>query len=157
MDAVSAVAPPMVPGPAECVPDPRIIFTPIDPVSTEHLLLSLNIYDKWKHIITGLHEGFDMGIKHPPEHTIMFDNHASSRIDPEFISSYIENEEAIGRYSRAFAPKVLEGIIGPFRTSPIGLVPKPGSSKFRMIQDLSFPRNNPQVPSVNVAINSDDF
>lgn len=42
-------------------------------------------------------------------------------------------------------------------TSPLGLVPKPNSSKLRMIQDLSFPRNNPSLRSVNSFINPDDF
>lgn len=48
-------------------------------------------------------------------------------------------------------------IIGPFRTSPLGLVPKTGSSKFRLIQDLSYPRDSDSSPSVNDGICSDDF
>ena len=41
--------------------------------------------------------------------------------------------------------------------SPLGLVPKPNSTKYRMIQDMSFPRNNPNIQSINAGINSDDF
>ena len=48
-------------------------------------------------------------------------------------------------------------MIGPFRTSPLGLVPKPSSASFRLVQYLSFPRNSPDTPSVNFFINSDDF
>ncbi|KAI1783430.1 hypothetical protein LXA43DRAFT_840224, partial [Ganoderma leucocontextum] len=44
-----------------------------------------------------------------------------------------------------------------FRTAPLGLVPKPNSNKFRLIQDLSFPRNNPSISSVNSHVCSDDF
>jgi hypothetical protein len=41
--------------------------------------------------------------------------------------------------------------------SPIGLTPKPNSSKFRLIQDLSFPHDHPTVQSINAGICSDDF
>ncbi|KIP03136.1 hypothetical protein PHLGIDRAFT_78047, partial [Phlebiopsis gigantea 11061_1 CR5-6] len=47
--------------------------------------------------------------------------------------------------------------IGPFRTSPLGLVPKPHSTKLRLVQDMSFPRRRPGVLSVNATIDSDDF
>jgi len=86
-----------------------------------------------------------------------FENHASSRLSPDFISSYMESEQAAGRYSQPYTPSELEALIGPFRTSPIGLTPKPNSSKFRLIQDLSFPRNHPSIQSVNAGISSDDF
>lgn len=86
-----------------------------------------------------------------------FSNHASSRLDAPFISSYILGERAAGRYSEPFEPFELEAAIGPFRTSPLGLVPKPHTDIFRMIQDMSFPRNDPTIISVNAAVNSDDF
>ena len=88
---------------------------------------------------------------------IFFDNHASSQLDPDFINTYIAGEQAAGRYSDAFLPGDLELLIGPFRTSPLGLVPKPHSDTLRMIQDMSYPRNDPTTPSVNLGINSDDF
>lgn len=88
---------------------------------------------------------------------IFFDNHASSLLDPKFICSYIASEQAAGRYSEAYTPDALESIIGPFRTSPLGLVPKPLSNKLRLVQDMSFPRNNHELTSVNAGVNSDDF
>lgn len=36
-------------------------------------------------------------------------------------------------------------------------MPKPNTDKFRLIQDLSFPRGDPSLPSVNASIVSDDF
>jgi len=142
---------------AKLATDPRSVFTPIDPNKAEILVRTLNLHNKWKHVITGLREGFDVGIRQTPNHTIIFDNHYSSQLNPEFISSYVASEHAVGRYSEPFQPSDLENIIGPFRTSPIGLVPKPNSSKFRMIQDLSYPRNNPSIDSINTGINSDEF
>lgn len=92
-----------------------------------------------------------------PRPLVYFENHRSSLLDPSFISSYIKAEQEAGRYSRGFTPAKLEELIGPFQTSPLGLVPKPGSSKFRLIQDMSFPRNDPSLPSVNSGIDSDHF
>lgn len=92
-----------------------------------------------------------------PLKLIYFENHSSSLLDPEFISSYIAGEQAAGRYSQAFEPSELEAIIGPFRTSPLGLVPKPHTDLFRMIQDMSFPRRDNTILSVNAGIDSDQF
>ncbi|KAF8975188.1 hypothetical protein BDQ17DRAFT_1167899, partial [Cyathus striatus] len=62
-------------------------------------------------------------------------NHSSSSLNPSFIDTYIASEQAAGHYSCAFTPAELEAIIGPFITSPLGLVPKPHSSSLCMIQD----------------------
>ena len=69
----------------------------------------------------------------------------------------MESEHASGRYSQPYTPSELEALIGPFRTSPIGLAPKPNSAEFRLIQDLSFPRNHPTIQAVNAGVCSDDF
>lgn len=95
------------------------------------------------------------GVTHHP--LVYFENHASSQLNPSFIDSYIASEQVAGRYSRGYAPDELEQIIGPFISSPLGLVPKPHSSKFRLIQDLSYPRDDPSWASVNAGINADDF
>lgn len=88
---------------------------------------------------------------------IYFTNHKSSSLDPSFISSYIISEQAAGHYSVDFQPAKLEVLIGPFHTSPLGLVPNPSSSSFRLIQDLSFPRNHTDLFLVNARICSDEF
>jgi hypothetical protein len=86
-----------------------------------------------------------------------FANHNSSSLDPKFISDYILAEQRIGRYSEGFLPEELERIIGSFQTAPLGLTPKPHTDTFRLIEDLSFPRDDPLIPSINSSINSDDF
>src|SRR5260221_10489349 len=63
-----------------------------------HLLHTLGLYDKWKHIIIGLQSGFDVSIKEAPTHTLIFNNHASSRLNPDFISTYLRNEKSVGHY-----------------------------------------------------------
>ena len=72
-------------------------------------------------------------------------------------TSAITSEQAAGRYSRAFLPEELLKAIGPFRTSPLGLAPKPHTDTFRLIEDLSYPRGNPLLPSVNAGIDADQF
>ncbi|KAH9855113.1 hypothetical protein C2E23DRAFT_697824, partial [Lenzites betulinus] len=60
-----------------------------------------------------------VGITQPVDKTLIFENHASSAMDTLFIDAYIADEQAAGRYSRAFEPAELEAIIGPFRTAPL--------------------------------------
>ena len=88
---------------------------------------------------------------------IIFDNHTSSQLDPAFISTYIAKEQATGHYLEGFAPETLEKLIGPFQTSPLGLVPKPNSSTLWMVQDMSFLRDPVDVPSINAGVKSNDF
>lgn len=131
----------MVPMPAPAS-DPRRIVTPLRVDAVERTLLELGLADQWAHVVRGLRHGFDVGIREPVLSTLVFPNHASSALDESFIDSYIAEEQAAGRYSTGFKPTDLERIIGPFRTAPLGLVPKPHSTKFRLLQDLSYPRNN---------------
>lgn len=166
----------MEPPSAPTASDPRGITTPLDPDRVEALLRELDLLDKWMHVVEGLRSGFDTGVSTDVSQTLIVRNHSSADLvrmydtvvtgtfvdftfpqDPNFIDSYIAQEQAAGRYSSGFDPGVLEHIIGPFCTSPLGLVPKPGSSKLRMIQDLSYPRNDPTLTSVNSHVNSDDF
>jgi hypothetical protein len=69
---------------------------------------------------------------------IFFENHNSSHLDTSFISDYIASEQAAGRYSEGYDPDALEAIIKPFRTSPLGLVPKPHSDSLCLVQDIRY-------------------
>lgn len=122
--------------------DPRQVVTPLRVDAVERALLELGLTDQWTHVVHGLRHGFDVGVRDPVLSTLIFPNHASSALDAPFIDSYIAEEQAAGRYSVGFEPTDLERIIGPFRTAPLGLVPKPHSTKFRLVQDLSYPRND---------------
>ena len=93
----------------------------------------------------------------PHRSLVYFENHASSQLNPTFIDCYISAEQAAGRYSRGYTPNELEQIIGPFQSAPLGLVPKPNSNRFRLVQDLSYPQNDPLFASVNASIDSDKF
>lgn len=43
--------------------DSRHVVTPIDVSKAGHLMCRYGIYDKWKHVIAGLHSGFNIGIQ----------------------------------------------------------------------------------------------
>ena len=124
------------------LPDPRSIQSPLRVDAIERRLQELGILDSWKEVVNGLRHGFDVGVRDTPEQSYIFENHRSASLDEAFIDNYIISEQAAGRYSQAFDPDDLEGIIGYFRTSPLGLVPKPNSESFRLVQDLSYPRDN---------------
>ena len=141
---------------APSVDDPRVVATPLDADGLEAELRLQGIFEDWSHIINGIRNGFDVGIESQVPCTIVHPNHTSSTLDPDFISSYIQSEMAAGRYSRGFSQSELEELIGPFCTSPLGLVRKDVTS-FRLIQDLSFPRRNDSVPSINSQVDSDNF
>lgn len=66
-------------------------------------------------------------------------------INKEFLSHH---------YFGPFSRTQLENIIGPFQTSPLSLVPKPHSDKYRLIQNLSYPHHNISQPSVNSYIDT---
>lgn len=119
-------------------------------------LRRLGLLPQWQTVLDGLRQGFDVGVSSPTK-TTLFPNHASTELDSNFIDNYVAQECASGRYSRGFSPDELEAVIGPFRTSPLGLVPKAGSAKFRLIQDMSFPRHSDTTASVNEGVCSDDF
>jgi Reverse transcriptase (RNA-dependent DNA polymerase)/Reverse transcriptase-like len=134
------------------------IITPFRAVQWEAHLRSLNIFDSFRDVVQGIKYGFDPGISNPPYVTFTPPNHSSAHKQPSVIDEYITTELRERRYTGPFSRHFLERYIGPFRTSPLGLVPKAGSpNTFRMIQDFSFPRGDPLRPSINDYINVDDF
>lgn len=79
--------------------------------------------------------------------TIIHKNHPSATNHPEVIDTYIKSELALNRYFGPFTPAPLEAAIGHFRASPLGAVPKHGSDKFRIVQDISYPATNTSLPT----------
>jgi hypothetical protein len=72
MDAASVEDPLMGPSYADHTPDPRIIVTPMDSLKMKSLLYKYNLLSDWDHILSGITNGFNVGIKSPPEHTLIF-------------------------------------------------------------------------------------
>ncbi|PSR70642.1 hypothetical protein PHLCEN_2v13479 [Hermanssonia centrifuga] len=99
--------------------DPRQVVSLLDPNRVEAKLLELGILKKWQHVVDSLCSGFDVGATAPILHLPQFKNHTSLELAPEFIDSYIMQEQAAGHYSQAFDPSDLEGIIRSFCTFPL--------------------------------------
>ena len=124
----------------------------------EDLLSAAGTLEDFADVPKGIRFGWRIGVpdSYTLSSTFIPPNHKSALDHIDFLLEYINSEVREGRYSGPFSPSRLEHIIGPFRTSPLGVIPKPGSSKFRLIQDHSFPRND-SFPSINSLIDSSLF
>ena len=87
-----------------------------------------------KFLCEGLSEGFK--IPHRPfKFVTQARNHPSALANPQAIDKILQNELSLGRIAGPFEyPPYQE-----FHLSPLGLVPKPNGTEFRIIHDLSFP------------------
>lgn len=116
--------------------------TPLLHNAWSSLLTQLHILDDFSDIPMGLKNGFKTGITSTITSTYIPDNHASALRNPQVIINHIQLELSLGRYSGPYFPFQLQKLIGHFRTAPLGVVPKSQTDKFRIIQDLSFPRDD---------------
>jgi hypothetical protein len=139
-------------------PELLIINTPFIPDEWEKMLNIITPFNSFSDVPISMRNGFDMGVHSPPLVTYTPPNHQSALLYPNHVLSHIRNELSLRRYSGPFSRSRLEFLIGPFRTSPLGTVPKSlDSTERRIVQDLSFPRNDPSRSSVNDQINIEDF
>lgn len=133
------------------------VVTPLPHDRWYGALKGCSLLDKFRDIPIGLRFGFKTGVTSKLITQFIPDNHRSALDSPNIVNDHIQNELRLHRYSGPFDVSQLLTLIGPFRTAPLGVVPKPNSNKSRIIQDLSFPRNNATIASVNSEINSDNF
>ena len=70
---------------------------------------------------------------------------------PNIVTSNLEHEISLGRVAGPFKTPPFSN----FQVSPIGLVPKKNSTKFRTIFHLSFPKSG--ATSINASIPKEDF
>lgn len=125
----------------------------------EEELKKFGLLSKYLYLLDGFSEGFHQGI---PTHTIgdlpwySPPNHQSALEAKEKIEENIKKEVAKGRMKGPFSPQEVYDNIGFFRTSPLGAVIN-GDGSFRPINDLSFPRFDIDVPSVNSFVDKDNF
>ena len=156
--AFYAVQAPMRLNNAEPSHDLLPMITLFIPDEWERMLNNITPFNKFSDVPIGIRFGFDMGIHSPPLETYTPLNHNSALSFPDHVMSHIHNELSLGRYSNPFSRSRLQLLIGPCQSSPLGTVKKSvGSLEHRIIQDLSFPRNNSTISSVNSQINIDDF
>ena len=73
--------------------------------------------------------------------------------------SIIEHEFKQKCYIAPLSHSSVEMLIGPFQTSPLGIIPKPGKpGKFHLFQNLSYPYiPHNYISSINSSINLDNY
>lgn len=104
-------------------------------------------------LITGLEQGFNIGITVLPTSTLECRNLLSARNQPEIVDRLLEYEIEKG---------YLDGLydVPPytiFRISPIGISQGKYSKKHRLNVDLSSPPNQSSEKSINNLIDKDEY
>ncbi|KAF7334414.1 putative reverse transcriptase domain protein [Mycena venus] len=136
------------------------IVTPLVADRWEHWIARMGVTREFADVPEGIRNGFSHGIDPDLRATKTFipKNLTSALEHPDVIDAYLAKEQHLGRISPPYDPTLLEQIIGPFRCSPIGCVQKdPPDGKWRMFNHHSFPRNDPDVPSINSQIDKENY
>ena len=120
------------------------------------LLCDTFLSSRYSTIISSFSSGFIVGIPTLSQ-TFTPPNHSSLLSLVNEFHEIVHKEFSLERYLGPFNKSSLEQLIGPFQSSPLSLVPKPHSTKFRLIQNLSFPENARPLPCINSFIDSTDF
>ena len=133
-------------------------LTPYKAEAWEFFLRISNLSVKYPTLVSSLHKGFDAGIP-PILSTFTPPNSPSLLQHPEAYHEMVANELRKGRYIGPCTRLEVEALIGPFQSSPLSWVPKPGKpGKFRAVHNFSFPRSaTPTVTSINAAIDADRY
>ena len=88
-------------------------------------------------------------------------NNSSIVIHSDNFKQTIDKEITKGRYIGPFPLYLIGSTLGPYQSSPLSIIPKPGRpDKFRLIQNFSFPLSpSPDFPnpSINSQIQASDF
>lgn len=115
--------------------------------------------DEAVEVIKGLEKGFHQGI---PDHTLGIrkwftpENHQSAYAAAEKIHNTLAREFKERRIYGPFNHDEVFQQLGFFRSSPMGSVVN-GDGSFRVINDMSYPQNNEEIPSVNSFVDKTEF
>ena len=113
-------------------------MTPVKPGILKQLLEETQ-YDpeKTKFLIDGFTEGFDLGYRGPEDVKMTSPNLKFVIGDSTLLWNKVMQEVRVGRYAGPFDEIPFDNYI----QSPIGLVPKDGGTKTRLIFHLSYPKD----------------
>ena len=132
--------------------------TPYKPETWRSQLAQAGLADRYPFLADQLECGFTASVR-PITTTFTPPNKSSIQSHISEFKLCIQTEFEKGRYIGPFTATEIEAVIGPFQSSPLSIIPKPGKpGKFRLIQNLSFPhvpRNH--ISSINSSIDSDLF
>ena len=121
-------------------------------------LRCLNLFEQYPSLPDSIQFGFDAGIcslnsSHTPPNSTSL-----SELADQF-EEIRRNEFAKARYLGPCSKHEVEALIGPFQTSPIAIIPKPGKpGKFHAVHNFSHPHTaSPSSASINSSIDTSDF
>ncbi|KAA1094421.1 hypothetical protein PGT21_020755 [Puccinia graminis f. sp. tritici] len=128
-------------------------------IEWEKALSENMLLPEFQDVVEGFTNGFDQGI---PAHTLgdmkwyTPDNHRSSELAREDIKKSISKEINAKPMFGPFSHRQMNKQFGFFRSNPLGAVVN-GDGAIRPINDLSYPRNDDTIKSVNSFVNKQDF
>jgi hypothetical protein len=114
-------------------------LTPYNADGWRDLLIEFNLLHKHPTLLEQLMHGFHV---RAPTITRSFTplNNPSIFVHRNAFDEILHKEFTKQRYIGPFTRDALESFIGPFQSSPLNIIPKPGKpGKFRLIQNLSYP------------------
>ena len=130
-------------------------LTPYKVEAWNSMLLQCNLYVKYPSLVNSLLDGFDAGIR-PIYVTSTPPNSPTLLLHPVAYQEMVSNEFNKGRYIGPCTRQEVEALIGPFQSSPLSWVPKPG--KYRAVHNFSHPHSpNPPICSINSSIDADSY
>lgn len=122
-------------------------------------LRNASLLPEFADVLEGFSKGFDQGIADHRIGDLQYftpPNHSSAKLAEDDIRDSIRLELDSGRMFGPFSKEQVASKLPFFRTSPMGAVIN-GDGSLRPINDLSFPRNDPSVPSVNSFVDPKKF
>lgn len=138
---------------------PKTIRCEMNVEAWEQALDNAGLLPEYKDVLTGFIVGFDQGI---PAHKIRDQpfftpkNHSSSLMVSEKINENIRKEVQAKRMFGPFSHAEVSRVYSFYRSNPLGAVVN-NDGGIRPINDLSFPRNTPDTPSVNSFVDKKKF
>jgi hypothetical protein len=134
--------------------------TPYKPNEWHAVLESAGLLTRFHDVPTGLSEGFTVDFP-IISHTQNPPNKESVDLYLDEFNKTISKETDKKRYLGPFTLPTLVNLIGPFQSSPISIILKPGRpGKFRLIQNFSYPLtpfHEFPSPSINSFISAGNF
>jgi len=133
-------------------------LTPYNASEWNLLLRECDLLTKYPNLPNSLCYGFDAGIQRINE-TATPGNSPTLHIHSEAYQQIVDKEFERGRYIGPCSRNEVEALIGPFQSSPLSLVPKPGKpGKFRAVHNFSYPRiPSLRLSSINYTIDSNMY
>ena len=135
--------------------------TPLTPYKFEawdELLRRHDLHSRYPRLVESLQKGFDAGIRKIYS-TFTPPNSSTLDLHTELYQEIVDRELHTGRYVGPLSKSEVEELIGPFQSSPLSLVPKPGKvAKFRAVHNFSYPHSpTNHFSSINYTIDPDVY